>query len=180
MIYGSIEDKKKAIRAEAEALRSASRRICQLKALIKQFDGKVYNKRFDEAIRSISDDEATFCGYVYYERYTITFRPRRCGSNHEITLVNSPSAQNCTNHPENIDKTDCIFTEKKRIVADKIIEALNSKYAGLLREAAALEQSADDLENILDSIDRLKRQINKIVDSLPYKAVDACGLKCLY
>ena len=69
------------------------------------------------------------------------------------------------------------MTDKKRLKADKIIEALNDKYAELLKKATALEAGADSIDGILEQVAQLKSMLNIIVNSVPYEVSDAYGLK---
>ena len=53
MIYGDIEQKREAIRATARNYRNAAAAIPAIKRVVTTFDGKRYNKRFDDAAASI-------------------------------------------------------------------------------------------------------------------------------
>lgn len=124
IIYTDVENKKEAIKAQADHLRTAAGLIKRLKPVIKAFNGKVYNCRFDNAIGALSDAEHRFYCYNSYGWFYITYTHNNSYST-RITLL---SAFSCKGEQKEFttDHEAAVF-DNKRILADKMITLLNTK-----------------------------------------------------
>ena len=168
MFYGTNEEKKNHIRKEAQALRLAASKIHLVKDVVKRFDGKVYNCRFNDAISDLSVDGFRFwCHKDSYGRFEISCT----GNSRYITLFSCRIEAG---------KENDYMTDKKRLKADKIMEALTDKYGELLKKATALEAGADSIDGILEQVAQLRSMLNIIVNSVPYEVSDAYGLRRYY
>ena len=165
MIYGSNEEKKNHIRKEAQALRLAASKIHLVKEVVKQFDGKVYNCRFDNAIKALSTEDFRFwCHKDSYGRMGIC-----CTGNSRYITIFSCRIET--------GKQNEYMTDKKRLKADNMISALNAEYGNLMKKATELEAGADKIDIILEQVSQLKSMLTTIVNSVPYEVSDAYGLK---
>ena len=165
MFYGSNEDKKNHIRKEAQALRLAASKIYLVKEVIRQFDGKVYSCRLDNAISDLSIDGFRFwCHKDSYGRFEIS-----CTGNSRYITIFSCRIET--------GKENEYMTEKKRLKADNIIFALNTEYGNLMKKATELEAGADSIDMILEQVSKLKSMLNSVIGSVPYEVSDAYGLK---
>ena len=168
------EEAQKKCSKHAEDLRLAAQKIRLIKEITKTFDGKVYNCRFDEAIKDLSDDKNIFYVTIRYGRFEVVYTPRHSGN--FITLLSGYAATK--GEPEkNARQEDILFTPTKRIMADKMIERLNTKYENLLKEATQLENALTKVDEIIAKTQELKRLYNVIVSELPYEVQNNFGLQ---
>lgn len=160
------EEAHKASARKAAYLREAATKIRLIKEIAKQFDNKVYNCRFDEAVRALSDDENTFYCYNRYNNFEIIFTKRH--STFSVALLGVRAAIKGELGP-NCARTDIVFTPTKRIMADKMIEFMNLKYEKLLKEATAIETALQNIDEVLLRAQELKKAYNIMVGALPYE-----------
>ena len=175
MFIGSIEQKKENIKKQIEALRTASRQVGKIKKVVQEFNGKVYNCRFDQAIEQLSDKEAGLRFYTqdYYTTFAI-----QCSTSHFY----SPVALLETFRPvKGQAENKCIcFDENKRIKADKMIELLNNKYSEILQKAQELENALNNIDATLNQLEQIKHTYKLVADALPYQIRDVFGIKYVY
>lgn len=160
------EEAQKASARKAEYLREAATKIRLIKDIAQQFDGKVYNCRFDEAVRALSDDKNTFYCNNRYGNFEIIFSKRH--SPFSIALLGARAAIKGEQNPLR-KRTDIVFTPTKRIMADKMIELMNLKYEKLLKEATAIETALQNIDEVLLRAQELKKMYNVMVSALPYE-----------
>lgn len=169
MYFESNKQRKDFILRKAAILRSAAAVIKDLKPVILSFDGKVYNKRLDEAIRAIKSDMWITAGLerdnsFFYIRAT----PAHCYNDGQY-LIYTKAARAGEDRET--------FTDSKRIKADVMINMLNEKYADLNKKAYELETYAAKLEETLKEIDYIKELYNKFYHAIPYELHDVYGLR---
>ena len=170
----SHEEARKKCSKHAEDLRLAAQKIRLIKEIAKAFDDKVYNCRFDEAIKELSDDKNIFYVTIRYGRFEVVYTPR-CSGNY-ITLLSGYTATK--GEPEkSARQEDILFTPTKRIMAGKMIERLNTKYENLLKEATQLENALTKVDEIIAKTQELKRLYNVIVSELPSEVQNNFGLQ---
>lgn len=162
----TIEEAHKASARKAAYLREAATKIRLIKEIAKQFDNKVYNCRFDEAVQALSDDENTFYCYNRYNNFEIIFTKRH--SAFSVALLGVRAAIKGEQNPLR-KRTDIVFTPTKRIMADKMIELLNERYARLLKEASEIETALQNIDEVLLRAQELKKMYNVMVSTLPYE-----------
>lgn len=172
MYYSDNESRKKELLKEAQYLRQAAGTIAKIKKVAANFDGKMYNCKFDEAIDALTDDESRFYCHSQYSYFEIICQPKSGNYISTISLLHTYKAVK--------GEDNGIFDANKRINAARMIEALNNKYAQLQKEAADIERAAENLEAITGQIETLKAMINNIVDSVPYRVLNVCNLKRIY
>lgn len=175
IMYGTSEDRSKAIRAEVERLRAAAGQIAKVKRIIKEFDGKIYNCRFDEAIKALSDES----NYFYCCNHYGWFYIHHCYNHNyrDTTLLAGYSCKAQDKKQYMTVDSNKIFTDNKRIIADRMIEILNEKYNALLKQAADLERSLDEVQQVIQQVEHLQKMINGIIGSLPDFTIDTYNIK---
>ncbi len=181
MIYiDSMDEKKKAILSRAEWLRLAAAQIKKIKPVINDFDGKIYNCRFDEAIKNLSDDKLSFWTSNQYGTFEITVYHDHV-YNDKIALLTGYSckAQKNNYSQYHTDEARAIF-DGKRIKADKMTALLDDKYTQLNKEAYELETIADTLEERIIQIKQTYDLLNQLCGSLPSVVTDICKIKPHY
>lgn len=180
MIFGA-EEQKKNITGRINELRSAAGQINRVKAVIRSFDGKVYNKRLDEAISNITGDDFRLYVSNTYGWFYIHYMPRHGGYNREVTLLTGYSCVKTENTSRYQDKEEFkLFGDDKRINAAAMIEGLNKKYAEILKEAYELEEAYKNIDQTLERIAQVKAVLSSITEALPSIIVDTYGIKRYY
>ncbi len=175
MHYYTKEDAVKSCKHDIKCLRDSAQKIRLIKEIVRAFDGRVYNCRFDEAIQALNDDEAYFYCTNNYGWYHIIYSPRRDPWSKELLSV--PAA--VRGGSDKGKPEEKVFTDTKRIIADKMIELLNNKYADLLREANELENALTKIDEVLLQTKQLKQLYNVLVDTLPYSVQEKFNIqKC--
>lgn len=175
----TIEDQKKYILSRASMLREAADSMNRVKEVVRKFDGKIYNCKFDEAIQDLTEDTNRFYVSNQYGWFYIQFCPRNGSYNNTVSLLTGYSCKASDSIKEQTN-TDYILFDGKRVNAEKMIEGLNRKRAALLKEAYELETVAADLEKTVKQINDTKSLLNTLVQSLPSIVRDACNLKYCY
>lgn len=151
--YG--ESPEKAVKSTIEEYRRAAGFIKPLRDTLDKYAGKVYNKRFIEALRAaagydrIYDDRRTDMIFIYY--YS----------------------------PDHYDqRTICRIS-----LADRRIQAAESKqsaanyYTKHLQAAAKLEEIAPQIDTLKAQIAELERLKSSIIGGIPYEIRDIYGIR---
>lgn len=157
---------KKELIEKAGIIREAAKHISRIKDVVDSFNDKVYNCRFDNAIRELDTDDLRFISHKNHHGYLEVY----------CYIKGFRYSDNITFIYKNIEENNC-FTDKKRIKADGFRDELNKTYSHLMEEATKYENAAKNLDDILDQVDTLKRTLNSIVAALPAIAIDKCHLK---
>ena len=168
-----IEARKAKLLHEADVIRTAAAQIPKLKKVIDAYDGKMYNKRFDEAIRNLSTDEIRFSAYTSYNWYYVECYPGCNYSERQGLLTGYAAKRDDTRYT---DEKNVIFSDSKRILKDKMYQALNTRREKMLQEAAELERIAAELDVTLQNIEYLRSMLTAMVGSLPSHVINVCGL----
>ena len=183
MFYGSIEEKKQYLLKLADEQRRAAARVDSVIEVVKQFDGKMYNCRFDDAIKALSDSEVGLYVTRRYDYFIICAFPGArynvSGRSADLLWARSWEWYGGYGPKEPYDSTD-VFINGKRINASRMISALNAKKKLLYEEADRITEAAVNLEQITGEIERMRSELNAKIRSLPGAVMDACGLKMFY
>lgn len=169
------EETRETIKVEIERLRATAGQIANVKKIVREFDGKMYNCRFDEAIKELNDEDNYFYCFNQYGWFYIKYQYKHTYSKTTDLLVGY-STKDRKERYETEDKYK-IFTENKRIIADKMIEGLNRKYASLLQEAAELEKALENIEVTIAQINQIKELYCNLVSSVPSLIIDTYRVK---
>lgn len=156
--YGNIEAANKEAQERAADYRAAVNYIQAIIKVLKDFDGKVYNCRFDKALAAVTDNKA----HVYRTQYCfqIYVYPRNNYSFH-ITLAS-------------IKPQD--FTDGKRIPADLLIESTRSSRENILKKAYDIETNIEQMAQVKEYIQQTKDKLEKFCRSFPDDIRDIYGL----
>ena len=163
---------------KAKMYRTVAECVNDVKKVVDRFDGKMYNKRFDDAIRELSRDGLRFSSGIRYSSYEIYVYPDG-KYNDTYTLVWGYSPKENVNEYMAYRKESILFTENKRIIGENMYQSLNRSRENLLSHAAELEASIEDVETKLKQVDELKNALQNTVKSLPSFVQDKCNLQKL-
>lgn len=175
----NIEIKKQVICNRAASLRRAADTTRLLKPVIRSYDGKVYNCRFDEATQALSDDHARLSVSNSYGWLYIHYREPAMSYNNEITLLSGYSCKSA-DHIDRQQDANAVIFDGKRVNADKMCDRLDARREALLKEAYDLEDYAGNLPDVLKRIQDTEKLLHRLTVGLPSIVIDLCGIKRYY
>ena len=142
-----------AIKAKIEELEATQAVVDEVKAVVQEFDGKVYNCRFKKAI-----EEKTTCWL--YTGY---------GERLEIRRHSAPYCESAglvvAVRKENI-------LDGKRISAEKLIAEIDKSQAYRNKQIMRLSGELTWIEGVVEGINEQIRMLNKMIDSLSSETLD--------
>lgn len=133
-------------------LREIAGIIPALCKVFREFDGKVYNVRFDRAINDVSDRRII----VDKGDYLVELYTYMKSSPGNITGIAAFKRED--------------MKDGKRIPADKVIESARSHREKYLQEAYYLESNKEQLYQAREYIRQAVDNLNKYMDGIPYVA----------
>lgn len=174
----TTEERQTALRKKAAWFRQAANMATRLKPVIQSFDGIIYNCRFDDAIKQLSDDDYTLWVDHRNGFFAIDYMTRHCYRSETYLMQGYDYiASNKTDHTGSGYKSQWkFFSDNKRIDAAKMIQSLNDFRADLLHQAYELEKTAEELPETLAHIAMLRDSLEKISRSIPISAIDIVGV----
>ena len=156
MRYYKTDEAIKATKQKIENLRMYAGIIPTLKETARRFDNKVWNcrllKAFQEAtgqyimIKQYNDDNYYIYAYDDGQYYTLGRAYKK-------------------------DMTD-----GKRINAAALCDSMNNERENMLKEAARTEEQLNNIDNIKNQLDALKKSYETITNSLEYTIIDHFGI----
>ena len=147
-----IDSKRQKILEYAEMYRQAAVIIPKVKEVVRLFDGKLYNCKFDRAIEALSDDTNAFYIHTSYGNFTVYWYSKKFSVSESISILHGRKAEK--------GKDNTFFDSTKRILADSIINDLNNTYAKLMKDATEFERVADNVESLIAQVKILKDTLN--------------------
>lgn len=138
----NVDGKTKAIKNEIEMLNKYIEMAPAIIAVVEKFDGKQFNKRFNDALRAVkSEDGMAVCrGYEMNNgHFEILASPANCYTYAVIALVNNsdrPWAR--------------VVGKTERVNAPAIVKAINRGREGMRQRIEMIEAQAANFEAILD------------------------------
>lgn len=152
-----IETANKKAQQRIDNLRSAADMATKITKVIEQFDGKVYNCRFDKALK-----EAVGNRIRTEKRYTL------------LAIYTWPDTSYDSITIATLDISD--MQDGKRINAEKLIESTRKYREDLLRKAYEIETGMTFAPQIQDYIRQSIDKLNKYLDTIPSDIRDIYGL----
>lgn len=173
----NIEKKQETIRNMAAHYRRAADKIIAVKPIVQEFDGKIVNCRFDEALKMHGDNWRIYASHRF-KRYEITYIENQ-NYNDEIILMSGfdCKADNKPRDDGHLDDDLLIFDSKKHIQANKIFALLNNKRAELLKTATDYERFADELPTIMKRVQDAANLMDMVLNAVPYHLRGVSGVE---
>lgn len=166
-MYVDIEEKAKAMRRYCEERRQIISIMPIVREVIRKFDSRVYNKRFNNALASAVEAKH---GKSLYIRVELSISREWLWISAGVTGHWSDCESLC----------GCPLDEGERIPAAKMLESCNAEYAEILKEVCEIEQSIDRMPDIIAQLGELHRLQEQIIKSVPrhmaidYRLSDIC------
>ena len=132
--------------------------IPAIEEIIKKFDGKVYNCRFDKAVREATSNKV-ICDTKYESLYIYTWIPNRYSQ--QITIVHISFDE---------------FTDGKRIPAEKIIANMKKYRDENLKSIDQIEKAMAQIPHMKKHIQRSIDKLNNYLQDIPFEVRDIYGI----
>lgn len=132
--------------------------INELKEVVKKFDGKVYNVRFDRAVKETVGALVERKSTMYENSIAISWKP-----DIRNIFIDGHYSRNQEYYLLWGAKLD-----GKRINATKTIEVLENRAKELEEEKTNLYEGISKIEEILDKYNGIKKQLEELRDEVPY------------
>jgi len=155
----SREDQDTAAKTIAAHYREIANLFPIFRKVFQQFDGKVYNCRFEKALQ-----EAT--GKYIRTEWNYS------GSVLHIECYSSVMGRSL--YLASLDKKD--MTDGKRLNAEKLTESAKDRSDDFRRRAEALDATAGKVDDIRQQVKAAEKLIRGLIDSLPCEALDVWNL----
>lgn len=163
MYFYSEEGRQKAVETTAKEYRAAAGLFPAIRNVLEQFDGKMLNCRLEKALQEATGRRV----YVKkeYNRVEVYYYGTTYTGSSYITLAQIP-----------LDA----LPDGKRIPAALLVKSAREQRERHLKDAAALETTAENMEAIKQQIKYFIDQANKLSNGLPYELRDIYGIKYIY
>ena len=170
--------------------------IDKINDVIKEMDGKIFNKRFCDKINNdaltVGQNKIGYCNYKIekniYSNGGYLYLDINCYHNAIEDILNKKEKVGIYNYNK-YDDIGIRYTElnrifditdsgKYRINADKFIEKFNAKKTSLKSEIESLEKALNEVETMIDDISNIICNMNKFNEKYPYLVQEIFG--CYY
>lgn len=170
--------------------------IDKINDVIKEMDGKIFNKRFCDKINNdvltVGQNKIGYCNYKIekniYNDGGYLILDINCYHNVIEDILNKKEKVGIYNYNK-YDDIGIRYTElnhifditdsgKYRINADKFIEKFNAKKTSLKSEIESLEKALNEVETMIDDISNIIYNMNKFNEKYPYSVQEIFG--CYY
>ena len=174
------------INKEIEVYQSYINLIPTIIDVVKKFDNKCINKKFEDALNEAVNNGDTkngkFCvktNYGYSGQFEITVH----SYNNTVTEISEKEYRSCY-RVENDDYTFVILKENfeitdsgnYRIKADKMIEALGEYEINILFSIKNLQKGIEQADEMVQEMKRIKAELEAFNNKYPYHMRDLMGV----
>lgn len=157
MYYGCTrEEQDNAVKALIDCYRGAAALYPQIKKVVQEFDGKVFNKRLQTALQD--------------------------GTGARVFVENRPNMIDVHIYGPNsnwitlgiLQKDD--MPDGKRINAEKLIVSLTDHRNALLQTAARYEQQIEQIDQVKEQLKQIEKQLKAVLEPYDYTIRDIYGI----
>ena len=163
--YYSREDAENLIKLEIQAGKEALEIIDDVIEVVKSFDGKVFNKRFETALQTkvsynIHARNSSYGFFGFY--YTIPNRSVKSVDHDYWNYLGHSEIYLITG-----DDTGC-FTDENRICSNVMIAKINERREEIMATVKGLEEGLGKLDGWIERQRKLVDELQNLRDSIPY------------
>lgn len=149
-----IESATNKCRRYIEERRQIVKLIPIVREVLRKFDGKVYNKRFNTALGKAIEAKH---GKDFYFNAELS-----CSG--EWLWISAGIYGHWSDH---VSLCGCALNEGKRINAEKLIENCNARYSEILKDCIEIECNLDRMPEIVEQLSSLHFMQERIKNALP-------------
>lgn len=161
MFYGNREDQNKHISEIIKENREAAQLFPEIRKVIQNFDGKVYNIRFQKALQDATG-KYIWAKYNDYGSYGGNVSIYICGNANRIYTLAT------------IRRED--MKDGKRIDAEKMIASARVNRESHLKKAYKMEQSMQQIDVIKKQIQDIEQLLKAVTSPLDYEIRDTYNI----
>lgn len=178
MKYYCNEDARNLVELEIQNRKEALKLYDGIIEVVKKFDGKVLNKRFDTALKKFDGRLSYNREYSWFEINMNVFDSRSCKSVEKDSYGHS-----CTNYisdnylrlnsivytySNSANDKDKVILNNERIISSVLIDSLNKGKEHIQKEIEKLENSIDKAGEWKTKLEKLKREVENVMNEVPY------------
>ena len=148
---------------EIDEMQAVNAALPEIKRVVARFDGKVLNKRLDDALKEAGLPGRIYLSTHYENSWEINFYPDGARSNNYYTVLHGarPSCEYYS--PEN-----SFVDENKRISAERAFKIIEAGRVERLQKITAYRDHLETWEVKKAQIETLKKELKILIDSIPY------------
>lgn len=174
--YYCNEDARNLVELEIQNRKDALKLYDGIIEVVKKFDGKVLNKRFDTALKQFDGRLSYNREYSWFEINMNVFDNRSCKS-----VKKDAYGYSCTNYITDSylrlnnlvytysnNSNDKVMLDNERIISSVLIEALNKGKEQMQNKINELENSIDKVDEWKTKLEALKHEMENIMGEVPY------------
>ena len=166
----STEDAKKKTLRDIEDMEAVNSALPIIKKVITQWDGKVLNKRFNDALQAAGLPGRVYLSTSYETVWMIQYQPENTNNYYTVLSGSRPSCKYYS--PEN-----SFVTPEKRISAAQAFTLIEAGRAERLQKITAYREHLRTWETKKAQIEMLKKQLKTITDGIPSAMLDYFGMR---
>ena len=174
--YYCNEDARNLVELEIKNRKDALELYTGIIEVVKKFDGKVLNKRFETALKKVDERLGYNRRYSCFEIEMSVFDSRCCKSVNKDDLGYSCTNYLVDNHlilntyveTYTYDKDKKSMLDNERIVSSVLVEALNKGKVNMEEHIKKLEDSLDKVAEWKERLEALKVEMEKTMQEVPY------------
>ena len=170
------EDARNLVELEIQNRKEALKLYDGIIEVVKKFDGKVLNKRFDTALKQFDGRLSYNREHSCFEIKMNVFDNRSCKSVKKDTYGYS-----CTNYitdsylrlnnlvyTHSYNAKDVVMLDNERIISSVLIEALNKGKEQMKNNIKELENSIDKVDEWKNKLKALQIEMEEVMKEVPY------------
>jgi len=148
---------------EIEEMQAVNAVLPEIKKVIARFDGKVLNKRLDEALNAAGLPGRIYLSTHYENSWEVNYQPENAKSNNWYTVLfgTRPSCQY-------YDREKSFVDPDKRISAERAFQMIEAGRVERLQKITAYRDHLTTWEVRKQQIEMLKKQLDALKNTIPY------------
>ena len=131
-----------------------------VRKVVEQFDGKVYNCRFDKAVEAIQTADGRKLHCYKYSRFVEVYVYPVGNYNRQYTICH----------------IDLEKLENKRINASLIVDDMRKRREEHLQKAAELEIAREHVERVKKRMEEIDLEVKSLMDGMSWEVRDLYGM----
>lgn len=176
MKYYCNEDARNLVELEIENRKEALKLYDGIIEVVKKFDGKVLNKRFETALKKVDERLSFNRRYSCFEIEMSVLDNNCCKSTKKddwgysctIYISDNYLALNGFLETYSYDKNKKVLLDNERIISSVLIESLNKGKKQIEKEIVTFEESLNKVSEWKEKLESLKSEMEKTMKDIPY------------
>lgn len=174
MKYLCKEDATNLVKLEIENYKKALTLYPQIIEVVKSFDGKILNKRFETALKKVDDNLRTdmtydtlYIKFSAWNNRSIKSVEERNGYANWLYIEHTDIYMNGYLRRVSYNKDDIVCTTENRLIASVVIEALEKQEQYIKSKIENLEKHIENTDEYKAKLEALRKEIESIGKDIP-------------